>query len=141
MFKFIRLVILASVFLVSSSAFTQQGNARGPIGASPYDVVSLWADPFANAGYAFGGNSGVLAESADRIIIAQRGETALPHPLPDGFLGFAGNVGANALRDTELRTWNNCLFIVNADGEPIEKVALFAKGLHRAKRALIHATH
>jgi hypothetical protein len=106
MFKLNRLAVLALAFFVSSSAFSQQGNARGPIGESPYNVVSLWADPF--------------AESTDRIIIAQRGETVLPYPLPDDFLGFAGHVGLNVLRDTERRTWNNCLFIVNADGEPIE---------------------
>ena len=120
MFKLNRLALFALAFFVSSPAFSQQGNARGPIGESPYNIVSLWADPFAEAGYAFGGNSGVLAESADRIIIAQRGETVLPYPLPDDFLGFAGHVGLNVLRDTERRTWNNCLFVVNADGEPIE---------------------
>ena len=103
MLKLNRLAALAIAFFVSSSAFSQQGNARGPIGESPYNVVSLWADPFAEAGYAFGGNSGVLAESADRIIIAQRGETVLPFPLPDDFLGFAGHAGLNVLRDTARR--------------------------------------
>ena len=78
MFKLNRLAVFALALVVSSSALSQQGNARGPIGESPYNVVSLWADPFAEAGYAFGGNSGVLAESADRIIIAQRGEIKNP---------------------------------------------------------------
>jgi len=120
MFKLNRLALFALALVVSSPALSQQNNARGPIGESPYNIVSLWADPFAEAGYAFGGNSGVFAESADRIIIAQRGETVLPYPLPDDFLGFGGHVGLNVLRDTERRTWNNCLFVVNGDGELIE---------------------
>lgn len=102
---------------MSSSVFAQQGNARGPIGESPYDVVSLWHDPFAEPGFAFGGNSGVWAESPDRIIIAQRGETVLPYPIPEEFLGFAGDMGLNVLRDTTRRTWKNCLYTVNGDGE------------------------
>ncbi|MDB9950489.1 hypothetical protein OAD56_03710, partial [Gammaproteobacteria bacterium] len=82
-----------AVSLVAASVATAQqapeGNARGPIGPSPYDIQSLWHKPFAEPGFAFGGNSGVWAESPDRIIIAQRGETVLPYPIKDDFLGFA----------------------------------------------------
>ena len=53
---------------------------EGPVGPSPYDVVRGWQKPFAGPGYAFGGNSGVFAESPDRIFIAQRGEFRLPDP-------------------------------------------------------------
>lgn len=35
----------------------------GPVGPSPYDIIPAWHKPFAQAGYAFGGNSGVQAES------------------------------------------------------------------------------
>ncbi|MCI5105986.1 MAG: hypothetical protein MRY76_04680 [Pseudomonadales bacterium] len=97
-----------------------QGNARGPIGESPYDVVPFWADVFQEDGFAFGGNSGVWAESPDRIIIAQRGETVLPFPLPDEYQGFAGSIGINVLTDANRRTWQNCLYTVNGDGEPTE---------------------
>ena len=89
------------VSLVAASAATAQqapeGNARGPIGPSPYDIQSLWHKPFAEPGFAFGGNSGVWAESPDRIIVAQRGETILPYPIKDDFLGFAGDMGINVL--------------------------------------------
>lgn len=114
--KPIHLVFVLLALLVSSNLFAQ-GNARGPIGESPYDVVSLWHKPFAETGFAFGGNSGVWAESSDRIIIAQRGETVLPYPLPDDFLGFAGHLGINVLRETTRRTWQNCLYTLNGDGE------------------------
>ena len=43
MFKLNRLALFALAFFVSSPAFSQQGNARGPIGESPYNIVSLWA--------------------------------------------------------------------------------------------------
>lgn len=109
--------LLATSGLLSTAVLAQEGNARGPIGESPYDVVSLWHDPFAEPGFAFGGNSGVWAESPDRIIIAQRGETVLPYPIPEDFLGFAGDMGLNVLRDTTRRTWQNCLYTVNGNGE------------------------
>ncbi len=115
--KFTQLVAMSLAILLSVSTYAQQGNARGPIGPSPYDIVSLWHKPFAEPGFAFGGNSGVWAESKDRIIIAQRGETVLPFPIPDDFLGFAGDMGLNVLRDTTRRVWQNCLYTLNADGE------------------------
>ncbi len=112
---------LAAFFLTlycSGSLLAQpQGNAREPIGESPYNIVSLWHKPFAEEGFAFGGNSGVWAESADRIIIAQRGETVLPYPIPDDFPGFVGALGINALTETNRRTWQNCLYTLNANGE------------------------
>lgn len=111
----------AATLMFAVPSITQaQGNARGPIGESPYDVVPLWADPFQEEGFAFGGNSGIWAESPERIIIAQRGETILPHPIPEEFMGFAGSIGINVLTDTNRRAWQNCLYTVNGDGEPTE---------------------
>ena len=78
-------VVISLVALATPVQAQGQGNARGPIGPSPYDVVTGWHQPFAAHGFAFGGNSGVWAESPDRIIIAQRGETRLPSPIPEGF--------------------------------------------------------
>ncbi len=83
-----RLLALLVAVLFSSQLLAQQGNARGTIGESPYNVIRGWAKPFQENGFAFGGNSGILAESPDRIIIAQRGETVLPYPVPDDFPGM-----------------------------------------------------
>ena len=91
------------------------------VGPSPYDVVSGWHEPFAEPGYAFGGNSGVFVESPDRIFILQRGETRLPDPVPAEFAGYAGSVGINVLRETERRTWQNCIYTLNGDGEVQER--------------------
>ena len=106
--------------MAAAPALAQQGNARGPIGESPYDIISGWHQPFQERGFAFGGNSGVWAESPDRIIIAQRGETILPYPIPEDFPGFAGALGINVLFETNRRVWQNCLYILNGDGEVVE---------------------
>ena len=92
----------------------------GPIGPSPYEVVESWHKPFAAEGFAFGGSSGVFAESPNRILISQRGETRLPDPVPPEFAGYVGSIGINALRDAELRTWQNCLMVVDGDGNVLE---------------------
>lgn len=93
----------------------------GPVGPSPYNVVSGWHEPFAEPGYAFGGNSGVFAESPDRIFVLQRGETRLPDPIPPEFTGHAGSLGINVLRDTERREWRNCLYTLDGDGKVVER--------------------
>ncbi|MFM1897409.1 MAG: hypothetical protein RLZZ385_2483 [Pseudomonadota bacterium] len=93
---------------------------RGPEGPSPYNIVPNWHKPFAAPGFAFGGNSGVWAESPDRILIAMRGETRLPQPVPPEFTYFAGSIGINVLTDTSGRTWQNCLYTLDGDGNLVD---------------------
>ncbi len=112
--------IAVLVWTVLATTVQAQDAVRGPVGPSPYDVISGWHQPFAEEGFAFGGNSGVFAESPDRIFIAQRGETRLPDPIPPEFEQHAGTLGFNVLRDTELRTWQNCLYTLDGDGRAIE---------------------
>ena len=69
----------------------------GPVGPSPYTIVEGWHKPFAPPGYAFGGNSGLFAETPDRILVAQRGEYRLPDPVPESYAGYAGSIGVNVL--------------------------------------------
>lgn len=101
--------------------FEAEGVDLSTLGPSPYDVVSGWHVPFAEPGFAFGGNSGVFAESPDRIFVLQRGETRLPYPVPPEFAGYAGSIGINVLQDTELRVWRNCIYTLNGDGEVQER--------------------
>ena len=115
--KFTSLFTFGTIFLAAATSSSQE---LGPIGPSPYDVIDGWHKPFAAEGFAFGGNSGVFAESPNRIFISQRGETKLPSPLPSEFAGYVGSIGINALRDTELRTWQNCLMIVDGNGNVLE---------------------
>jgi len=93
----------------------------GTVGPSPYTVVRGWHKPFAAPGFAFGGNSGVFAESPNRIFIAQRGEARLPDPVPPSFLGFAGSIGINVLNATDRRVWQNCLYTLDANGNVKER--------------------
>ena len=91
------------------------------VGPSPYTVVRGWHKPFAQPGFAFGGNSGVFAESPDRIFIAQRGEFRLPQPVHTAFAGFAGSIGVNVLNATAGRVWQNCLYTVDGNGNVKER--------------------
>lgn len=113
-------LVLASPFAPGYALAAQELDLSA-VGPSPYDVVTGWHVPFAEPGYAFGGNSGVFAESPDRIFILQRGETRLPDPVPAEFAGYAGSIGINVLRDTELRVWQNCIYTLNGDGEIQER--------------------
>ncbi|MEY4095635.1 MAG: hypothetical protein RLZZ53_2834 [Acidobacteriota bacterium] len=94
---------------------------EGPIGPSPYNVVRAWHQPFAAPGFAFGGNSGVFAESPDRILIAQRGEFRLPDPLPAEYAGFAGSLKMNVLSLADRRVWQNCLYTLDRNGRVKER--------------------
>ncbi len=113
-------VALASLASVEPALAVQEVDLS-TVGPSPYDVVSEWHVPFAQPGYAFGGNSGVFVESPDRIFILQRGETRLPDPVPAEFEGYAGSIGINVLQDTERRVWRNCIYTLNGDGEVQER--------------------
>lgn len=108
--------------MAASLSAQKPATVTGPVGPSPYDVVRFWHKPFADAGYAFGGSSGVWAESPDRIWILQRGEFKLPDPLPAGYLGFAGSVNnINVLNATDGRVFRHCLYTLDADGKVKEK--------------------
>ena len=107
--------------LLPRPALRAQPTTSDPTGPSPYDVVRGWQKPFAEPGFAFGGNSGVFAESPDRIFIAQRGEFRLPTPLPPEFAGFAGSLKMNVLTDVERRVWRNCLYTLDRNGRVKER--------------------
>lgn len=108
--------VLAAM-LVDVPAPTAQAVSSGPIGPSPYTVVRGWHKPFSQPGFAFGGNSGVFAESPDRIFVAQRGEAKLPDPVPPTFSGFAGSIGINVLTAVDRRVWRNCLYTLDGTGK------------------------
>ena len=113
-------VLAGTAALSVSSAIAQNEVILGPVGPSPYDIIPAWHKPFQEPGFAFGGNSGVLAESPDRILIAMRGEARLPQPIPPEYAGYAGSIGINVLQATELRTWRNCLYALDGEGNLIE---------------------
>src|SRR5713226_8827401 len=82
-------------------AQANRADVSGPVGPGSYNEIRYWHKPFSEPGFAFGGNSGVFAESPERILIAQRGETRLPDPVPASYTGFAGSIGINVLNATD----------------------------------------
>jgi hypothetical protein len=110
-----RALALAVLAAVPAPALAQ-AVVSGPVGPSPYDVVRHWHRPFQAPGYAFGGNSGVFAESPDRIFVAMRGEYRLPNPVPAEFDQHAGTIGVNVLNAVDGRVWRNCLYTLDRDG-------------------------
>ena len=113
-------VLAGTAAMPLTSALAQNEVILGPVSPSPYDIIPAWHKPFQEPGFAFGGNSGVFAESPDRILIAMRGEARLPQPIPPEYAGYAGSIGINVLQATELRTWQNCLYALDGDGNIIE---------------------
>src|SRR4249920_1902881 len=108
--------IVAATALLGAATFAQNVVVEGPVGPSPYNIVRGWHKPFAAAGFAFGGNSGVFAESPDRIFVTQRGEFRLPDPVPPEFAGYAGSIKFNVLNAVDRRVWQNCLYTLDRNG-------------------------
>lgn len=112
---------LLTILAVAPAMRAQSVPLDGPVGPSPYTVLRGWQKPFAGPGYAFGGNSGVFAESPDRIFILQRGEFKLPDPLPAEYGGFAGSLKMNVLSLADRREWRNCLYTLDRTGKVKER--------------------
>lgn len=111
------LLVLTATGFQGCTDTTTEEETMTTIDVGAYGAVQGWLKPFQEEGFAWGGNSGVYAESPDRIFIIQRGETRLPTPIPEGFEGWAGSIGINALFSADLRTWQNVIFTVNRNGE------------------------
>ena len=130
--KPIKGVSLAGLVLVASglASFPLAGQGRTPPvvhpagpnhGDDPYDVVEDWLQPFAESGFVWGSHPGLAVESSDRIFIIQRGELAVPDPLPAGFTYYYGSAeGLSALGPRGAREMRNVIFIVDGDGELID---------------------
>ncbi len=111
------LVAAVTAASLCSTAIAAEDASRGP---SPYNFnTETWMQPFAEPGFSWGGTSGVYVESQERIFVLQRGETELPNPIPSEYTSFAGSLGWNVLRGRG-RVWQNCLYVINADGELLE---------------------
>jgi hypothetical protein len=110
------LAFTLALSILAAAPLAAQNVSDELVGPSPYEIVSGWHKPFAEPGYAFGGNSGLFAESPDRIFVLQRGETRLPSPIPPEFAGHAGSIGINVLRERDLREWRNCIYTLDRDG-------------------------
>ena len=119
---------VATVFsgLLAVPALSQKG---GEEETGPYTVVENWLQPFARPGYVQGAQSGVFAETPDRIFLLNRGELKLPDKLPSNFNGAWGSIGEATAAKAEIR---NCIVVVDGNGRMRESWAhhdrLFAGG-------------
>jgi sugar lactone lactonase YvrE len=127
------IAFLVGVLALSASAVPQKG---GEEETGPYDLVDKWPAPWAKAGYIWGSQPGIFAESPNRIFIAARGELKLPEPLGRGFNGIWGSLGERAtVPKAEFR---NCLVVVDGSGRMIESWTQWDKlfeggGPHKVK--------
>jgi DNA-binding beta-propeller fold protein YncE len=104
----------------------------------PYTAERGWHKPASTPGYMRGGNSGIAMDGA-RIFIAQRGEAALPSPVPAAYAGFSGSIGVNVLSGP--RVWKNCFYVLDANGRVTEQWSQWdalcdsgaGPGLHRIR--------
>ena len=97
-------------------ALAQEKGGEDETGA--YEVVQNWPTPWSPAGYIWGSQPAVFAQSADRIFIGVRGEIKAPAAPPRGFNGSWGSTGQRATEPpAEIR---NCLIVVNRTGHVIE---------------------
>jgi hypothetical protein len=109
-------LVIGAIALFPATASLQQKGGEEETG--PYEVVQNWPQPWAAAGYIWGSQPGVFAESPNRIFIAARGELKLPDPLPRGFTNEWGSLGERAT--TPKAEMRNCLLVVDGQGKLIE---------------------
>jgi peptidylamidoglycolate lyase len=112
-----RFTVVSLTVVFATIAYGASIDAQEP-GPDPYMAVERWMDPFSPVGFAWGSNPGIFVESLERIFVVQRGEIALPDPLPAEFEDFVGSIGISALRATPV--FHNSIFIVNSRGQLIE---------------------
>jgi len=106
----------AGLLVFPALAFSQDKGGEDETGA--YEVVANWPQPWSPAGYVWGSQPAVFAQSPDRVFIGVRGEIKAPNPAPRGFNGSWGSTGQRATEPpSETR---NCLIVVNRDGHVIE---------------------
>jgi hypothetical protein len=118
---FPRLVAFSSALFVvwlGGVASLQVQDKGGEDETGPYEAVVGWPQPWAQAGYIWGSQPGVFAESSNRIFLAVRGELKLPATTGRGYNGIWGSLGERAtVPKAEMR---NCLLVVDGTGKVIE---------------------
>jgi hypothetical protein len=141
----------------SSTSSTDSSQTKGGLGdiVGPYQLPDpkwpQWAHPYPKAGYVWGSQGGVFAESPNRIYFANRGELKLPDKMPailpsisygsapgiggaefPGFWGAFGYLAANE----PIANMVNVIVIVDGNGKLLEswnqwdKLFEFGRGPH-----------
>lgn len=102
------------------TTFSAMAQDDGVMVESPYEYTTeSWMEPFADEGFTWGGHSGIVVQSKDRIFVLQRGETELPEEVPSEYTNFAGSLGWNVLQGRG-RVWQNCIYVIDSEGNVLE---------------------
>src|SRR5678816_4546734 len=110
------LLVAAALLVMAGPALAQEKGGEDETGS--YEVVPNWPQPWSAAGYVWGSQPAVFAQSPDRIFIGMRGEIQAPSPAPRGFNGSWGSTGQRATEPpSETR---NCIVVVDRSGKLIE---------------------
>jgi DNA-binding beta-propeller fold protein YncE len=133
------LAVLLSTFPGAVFGQTQrnQSGKGGEEETGPYEVVEGWPQPLGHAGWTWGSQGGVFAETPNRIYIANRGELPIPEKAPEGYTGGYGAFGQPATSGKP--RLENCILVVDANGKLLENWTqwdhLFAggRGPHHVK--------
>jgi DNA-binding beta-propeller fold protein YncE len=133
------LAVLFSAFPGAVFGQTQrnQSGKGGEEETGPYEVVEGWPQPLGHAGWTWGSQGGVFAETPNRIYIANRGELPIPEKAPEGYTGGYGAFGQPATSGKP--RMENCILVVDASGKLLENWTqwdhLFAggRGPHHVK--------
>jgi hypothetical protein len=113
-----RALLPAAVALLLTAMPVLAQEKGGEDETGPYEVVANWPQPWSPAGYIWGSQPAVFAETPDRIFIGVRGEIKKPDQPPRGFNGSWGSTGQRATEPpAEIR---NCIVIVDRHGKLIE---------------------
>ena len=98
----------------------------GELETGPYDVVEKWPQPMAPAGFTWGSQGGVFAETPNKIFIAQRGILPLSEKGEPEY-GVAGKPATGGKSKLE-----HTIVVVDANGKLLQDWTqhdhLFAKG-------------
>jgi sugar lactone lactonase YvrE len=84
-----------------------------------YELATNWPQPLpGHEEWVWGATIGIVAESPNRIIVAQRGELPRPENVKPGWNAIASTPGKRAEGNNR---FEHCLYVVDANGKIIEE--------------------
>jgi hypothetical protein len=118
------MLVLAAVVvsgLLSAPVLLQRPQQKGGENETgPYDVVAGFPQSIAPAGYVWGSQGGVFAETPNRIFLLNRGYIKLPAKLPNNFTGFYGSIESASRSEKPADLIQDCILIVDGTGKKLE---------------------
>ncbi len=123
---FLVTAVLAAGVIAQPARSQVSRDKGGEDETGPYEPVSGFPQPIAPAGFTWGSQAGVFAETPNRIFLANRGELLLPAITPPGYNGFFGTIdikqtnnGASR-RETPPDVMRDCIVVVDGTGKMLE---------------------